>query len=79
MLALITVRARIGIHGIPADIVGGGFRGGVHGSKLTLLILDLVLQLLDRARAELASLFGFRPWEESFPLTSSCGQHEYCG
>jgi len=39
VLALITIRARIGVHGIPTGIFRGGF---MHGSKLTLLILDLV-------------------------------------
>jgi hypothetical protein len=47
VLALIAVRARIGFHGIPTDIVSGRFCGSVHGSKLSLLILDLVLQYLD--------------------------------
>jgi hypothetical protein len=46
VLALIAVRARIGFHGVPTDIIGGRFRGSVHGSKLSLLILDLVLQFL---------------------------------
>ena len=49
VLAPITVRAKIGFHGIRAGIVGGGFCGSVHGSKLALLILDLVLQFLDQA------------------------------
>ena len=62
VLALITIRVRIGSHGFPTDIVGGRFCGGMHGSKLTLLILDLVLQLLDRARAKLASCLGTALW-----------------
>ena len=49
MLALVVIRARIGFHGFPTDILGGGFSGGMHGSKLTLLILDFLLQLLERA------------------------------
>ena len=52
VLALITVRARIGVHGIPTGIFRGGF---MHGSKLTLLILDLVLQFLDLS--ELVAFF----------------------
>ncbi len=47
VLALIAVRAGIRFHGFPTDIVGGGFSGSMHGSKLSLLILDLVLQFLD--------------------------------
>ena len=60
MLALVTIRARIGFRGFPTNIVGGGFCGGMHGSKLTLLILDFVLQLLDRA--ELAVRLGTALW-----------------
>ncbi len=56
VLALVIIRARIGFHGFPTDIVGGGFSGGMHGSKLTLLILDFLLQLLDQA--ELADCLG---------------------
>jgi hypothetical protein len=47
VLALVIIRARIGFNGFPTNIVGDGFIGGVHGSKLTLLVLDFVLQLLD--------------------------------
>ncbi len=57
VLALVVIRARIGFHGFPTDIVGGGFSGGMHGSKLTLLILDFLLQLLER-RAGLADRLG---------------------
>jgi hypothetical protein len=60
VLELITIRARIGFHGFPTDIVGGGFHGGMHGIKLTLLVLDFVLQLLDRAK--LAVRLGTALW-----------------
>jgi hypothetical protein len=60
VLALVIIRARIGFNGFPTNIVGDGFIGGVHGSKLTLLVLDFVLQLLDRA--ELAVCLGTALW-----------------
>jgi len=60
VLALVIIGARIGFHGFPTDIVGGGFSGSMHGSKLTLLILDFLLQLLDRA--ELAVCIGTALW-----------------
>ncbi len=58
VLALIAVRARIGLHGIPTDLVGGCFRDSVHGSELSLLILDLVLQFLDALSVRLGTALG---------------------
>ena len=58
VLALIAIRARIRLHGIPTGIVGGCFRGSVHGSKLLLLILDLVLQFLDALSVRLGTALG---------------------
>ena len=55
VLALIAVRARIRLYGIPTDIVGGCFCGSVHGSKLSLLILVLVLQFLDALSVRLGA------------------------
>jgi len=60
VFSLVIIRARIGFHGFPTDIVGGGFSDGMHGSKLTLLMLDFLLQLLDRAK--LADRLGTALW-----------------